>query len=126
MDVLCSLEADLQDHGINRPLNLGNSVFPEPVMESLTNTFKTDEAKSPSETPSSTPSSLDDTTGKYYEVLNPEGDDIMYISHTDIMRSKCTVQARLLTENDIILWTKPNMQTEGPLSHDQDQIISKW
>ena len=101
-DVLCSLEAHLQDHGIEQSLNLGSSVFPEPIVKIVS------EEKPLSDTQFSSHSSEDDTVGKYYEVLNPEGDDIMFISHSDIMRNKCSVRAKLLSENDIALWTKSN------------------
>ena len=37
----------------------------------------------------------------YYEVLNPEGDDIIHISHEDIMSRSCTVSVPNLSENDI-------------------------
>ena len=99
-DVLCSLEADLQDHGIEQLLNLGNSVFPEPIVKIAS------EEKPLLDTRVSSHSSEDDTVGKYYEVLNPEGDDFMFISHLDIMRNKCIVHAKLLSDNDIALWTK--------------------
>ena len=100
-DVLCSLEADLQDHGIEQPLNLG-SVFPEPIVNMEEGT------KSSMDSQASNNNLKDDTVGKYYEVLNPEGDNIMYISHSDIMRNKCSVHAKLLSECDIALWTTPD------------------
>ena len=59
------------------------------------------------DTQTSNDNSEEDMLGKYYEVLNPEGDDIMHISHSDIMRNKCSVHAKLLSECDIALWTKP-------------------
>ena len=37
----------------------------------------------------------------YYEVLNPEGDDIVHISHENIMSRSCTVSVQNLSENDI-------------------------
>ena len=105
-EVLCSLEADLQDQGIERPLNLGNSVFPEPIIQEVsTNTL----------TQTEDTSSMDENVGKYYEVLNPEGDDIMFISNSDIMNNHCTVCAKLLTEADIQLWTKPETKSDGSL-----------
>ena len=100
-DVLCSLEADLQNHSIERPLNLGNSVFPEPIVN-------IEDGTQPSiDTQTSNNNSEEDMLGKYYEVLYPEGNDIMHISHSDIMRNKCSVCAKLLFECDIALWTKP-------------------
>ena len=65
--------------------------------------------KSSSDTQVSSHDSDDDTVGKYYEVLNQEGDDIMFISHSDIMRNKCSVCGKLLSESDIALWTTPNL-----------------
>ena len=37
----------------------------------------------------------------YYKVLNPEGDDIVHISHENIMSRSCSVSVQNLSENDI-------------------------
>ena len=37
----------------------------------------------------------------YYEVLTPEGDDMVHISHRDIMSRSCSVSIQNLSENDI-------------------------
>ena len=77
-------------------------MFPEPIVKIEEGT------KLSMDTQTSNNNSEEDTVGKYYEVLNPEGNDIMYISHSDIMRSKCSVHAKLLFECDIALWTTPD------------------
>ena len=38
---------------------------------------------------------------KYYEVLTPEQDDIVHISHTDIIKSRCTVSLNRISEDRI-------------------------
>ena len=104
-DVLSTLGADLQDYGITKQLTLGKGVFPVPTIEQVEDVAN--KSKTESVTPTSSPlSSIDKKLGKYYEILNPE-DDVMYISHADILATKCTVCAKLLTEEDIALWSNP-------------------
>ena len=45
--------------------------------------------------------SVTDAPCKYYEVLSPEQDDLIYISHGDIMSNQCKVYVDKLTEKDI-------------------------
>ena len=40
-------------------------------------------------------------TDKYYEVLTPSQDDVVCISHMDILNSRCTVQLEQLNKNTI-------------------------
>ena len=40
-------------------------------------------------------------TDKYYEVLTPSQDDVVCISHMDILNSRCTVQLEQLNKNII-------------------------
>ena len=44
-------------------------------------------------------------TDKYYEVLSPSQDDVMRISHMDILNSRCIVQLKRLDKDTITSFT---------------------
>ena len=44
---------------------------------------------------------LDDDSSKYYDILTPDKDDIMSISHEDIVSNKCEVSLEKLSNNDL-------------------------
>ena len=53
---------------------------------------------------------------KYYEVLTPEQDDIVYISHSDIIKSRCTVSLNRISEDKITKLTTSKHDTPSQMS----------
>ena len=63
---------------------------------------------------------VDTDSTKYYEVMNPEQDDVFYLSHTDIMSRRCSVKLDKLTDKDINILTK---KTSSSSSVTKTQVL---
>ena len=95
--MLTLLEKDLSlDTPLDAKSIINRAVFPEPEIQPSTaqsdiaNTNNTDEDIKTQQ-----------TTTEYYDIVMPEGDDIISVSHTDIVNHKWTVKARLLSQSNI-------------------------
>ena len=95
--MLTSLKKDLS---LDKPLDtksiINKAVFPEPEIQpakarpEVTNSKNIDED-----------TEMHQPTTKQYDIVMPEGNDIISVSHTDIVNRKWTVKARLLNPSDI-------------------------
>ena len=95
--MLTLLEKDLSlDTPLDAKSIINREVFPEPEIQPTTAQPET----------ANTNNTDDDIEThqpiiKYYDIVMPEGDDIISVSHTDIVNHKWTIKARLLSQADI-------------------------
>ena len=67
-------------------------------------------------------------TDKYYEVLNPEQDDVVFISHSHIMNTTCTVELERLSDDTQYMYKagrlEPSLQSSSMESTETSDSVT--
>ena len=64
--------------------------------------------------------------GKYYKVMTVEGDDIVHISHTDIVNRECTVKLDRLSHEDIDFIRESFAHCRTQYADEDDEPVRPW